>query len=142
MGEDKMPENNKYASPEQLRFAKVMSAGVKIGFVLLVVSFALYMAGVLKPLVPVDQVSHYWGLSAAAYAKATGTPTGWGWLKDAAKGDMLNYVGIVVLASVSIISTLAVLPIFGREGEKAHLLISALLIVVLLVSASNILAMH
>lgn len=134
-----MSEQNKYASEEQLRFAKVMSAGVKLGFVMLVVSFALYMTGVLQPLVPVDQVSHYWGLSAAEYAKATGTPTGWAWVKDIAKGDMLNYVGIVVLASASIASSLAILPLFARQGEKAHLIISILLILVLLVSASNIL---
>lgn len=139
MGEDGMPEKNRYAAPEQLRYAKVMSTGVKIGFVLLIVSFALYMGGVLKPLVPVDQISHYWGLSAAEYAKATGTPTGWAWVKDAFKGDMLNYVGIIVLASVSIFSTLTVLPLFARRGEKAHLIIAVLLIVVLLVSASNIL---
>jgi hypothetical protein len=56
-----------------------------------------------------------------------------------AKGDMLNLVGIVVLAGISIVSTLAVLPIFARRGEKALLIISVLLIVVLLVSASSIL---
>lgn len=134
-----MSEQNKYASEEQLRFAKVMSTGVKLGFVMLVVSFALYMSGVLQPLVPVDQISRYWGLSAAEYAKATGTPTGWAWVKDIAKGDMLNYVGIVVLASASIASSLAILPLFARQGEKAHLIISILLILVLLVSASNIL---
>ena len=134
-----MSEQNKYASEEQLRFARVMSAGVKLGFVMLVVSFALYMTGVLQPLVPVDQISRYWGLSAAEYAKATGTPTGWAWVKDIAKGDMLNYVGIVVLASASIASSLAILPLFARQGEKAHLIISILLILVLLVSASNIL---
>ena len=134
-----MSEQNKYASEEQLRFAKIMGVGVKLGFVMLVVSFALYMAGVLQPLVPVDQVSHYWGLSAAEYAKATGTPTGWAWVKDIAKGDMLNYVGIVVLASASVASSLAILPLFARQGEKAHLIISILLILVLLVSASNIL---
>lgn len=135
-----MTDPHKYASPEQLRYAKVLSAGVQVGFVLLVTSFLLYMAGVLKPLVPVDQVPKYWGLSAAEYVKATGTPTGWAWLKLIANGDMLNLVGIVVLASISAVSTLAVLPIFARRGEKAHVVISILLIVVLVVSASNILA--
>jgi len=134
-----MPENIKYSSPEQLRYARIMSIGVKIGFSLLVISFTLYMTGVLKPLVPVDQVSHYWSLSAAEYAKATGTPTGWGWVKDVVKGDIFNYVGIVVLAAVSIVSSLAVLPLFARQGERALLIISILLILVLLVSASNIL---
>lgn len=133
------PEENKYASAEQLRYANVMGAGVKIGFILLVVSFALYVTGVLKPLVPLDQVSRYWGLSAAEYVKATGTPTGWAWLTVIGKGDMLNYVGIVVLASTSIVSTLTLLSLFKRQGEKAHLIISALLIAVLMASAANLL---
>ncbi|HYP68038.1 MAG TPA: hypothetical protein VEP67_07260 [Thiobacillaceae bacterium] len=135
-----MTDPHKYASPEQLRYARVLGAGVQVGFVLLVVSFLLYMAGVLKPLVPLDQVPKYWGLSAAEYVKATGTPTGWAWLKLIAKGDMLNLVGIVVLAGISAVSTLAVLPIFTRRREKAHIVISILLIVVLVVSASNILS--
>lgn len=134
-----MPNTNKYASAEQLRYAKIMSIGVKIGFAILVVSFILYMSGVLKPLVAVSQIPHYWGLSAAEYAKATGTPTGWAWVVDVFKGDMMNYLGIVILASVPIFSTLAVLPMLAKSGDKKALAISILLILVLLVSASNIL---
>jgi ABC-type Na+ efflux pump permease subunit len=134
-----MNDPHKYASEEQLIYAKVLSIGVKIGFVLLVVTFGLYMGGVLKPLVPVHQLPQYWHLPVDQYVKATGTPTGWDWVKMIAKGDMLNLVGIVVLAGLSIVSTLAVLPIFARRGEKALLIISVLLIIVLVVSASSIL---
>lgn len=134
-----MTDPHKYASQEQLRYAKVLSIGVQAGFVILVVSFILYMAGMLTPLVPVDQLPKYWGLSAAEFAKATGMPTGWGWLAQIGKGDILNLLGIVVLASVSAVSTLAVLPIFAHRGEKAHVVISVLLVLVLAVSAANIL---
>ena len=132
-------EEHKYASLEQLRYAKVMGAGVKIGFILLVVSFALYVTGVLPPLVPLDQVPRYWGLSAADYVKATGTPTGWGWVTMVGKGDMLNYVGIAVLAGAAIFSTIALLPLFKRQRETAHLIIAVLLIAVLIASAANLL---
>jgi ABC-type Na+ efflux pump permease subunit len=134
-----MNDPHKYASEEQLIYAKVLSIGVKIGFVLLVVTFGLYMGGVLKPLVPVHQLPQYWHLPVDQYVKATGTPTGWDWVQMIAKGDMLNLVGIVVLAGISIVSTLAVLPIFARRGEKALVIISVLLIIVLVVSASSIL---
>jgi ABC-type Na+ efflux pump permease subunit len=134
-----MNDPHKYASEEQLMYAKVLSIGVKVGFVLLVVTFGLYMGGVLKPLVPVHQLPKYWHLPVDQYVKATGTPTGWAWVKMIAKGDMLNLVGIVVLAGISIVSTLAVLPMFARRGEKALLIISVLLIIVLVVSASSIL---
>jgi ABC-type Na+ efflux pump permease subunit len=134
-----MDDSHKYTSEEQLLYAKVLSIGVKVGFVLLVVSFGLYMFGVLKPLIPIHQMPKDWHLPVREYVKATGTPTGWEWVKMIAKGDMLNLVGIVVLAGISIVSTLALLPIFARRGEKALLIISILLIMVLLVSASSIL---
>ncbi|HTY99825.1 MAG TPA: hypothetical protein VMB75_08325, partial [Rhodocyclaceae bacterium] len=130
---------HKYASIEQLRYARVLGRGVQVGFILLVVSFLLYVFGVLAPLVPVTELPKYWGLSAAEFAKATGSPTGWAWLRDIGKGDVLNLFGIVVLASVSAVSTLAVLPIFLRRGEKAHVAIALLLVVVLAVSAADIL---
>lgn len=134
-----MTDSNKYASPEQLRYAKVLSLGVQAGFVILVVCFILYLTGILVPLVPVDQLPKYWGLSAAEFAKATGTPTGWAWLAQVSKGDMANLLGIVVLASVSAVSTLAVSPIFARRGDRAHVAISLLLVLVLAISAANIL---
>jgi hypothetical protein len=134
-----MNDPNKYASEEQLRYAKVLAAGVKLGFVLLVVTFGLYMGGVLKPLVPVHELPKYWHLPVDQYVKVTGTPTGWAWVKMIAKDDMLNLVGIIVLAGASIASTLAILPIFYRHGERVLFALSILLVVVLLVSASGIL---
>jgi ABC-type Na+ efflux pump permease subunit len=136
-----MTDPNKYASPEQLRYAKVLGVGVQIGFVMLVISFLLYVFGVLQPLVPLDQLPKYWGLSASEFVKATHTPTGWSWLPLVGKGDMLNLVGIAVLAGLSGVSSAAVLPIFAKRRETALLVITLLQIVVLAVSASNILAM-
>lgn len=134
-----MDDPHKYASPEQIRYARVLSRGVQAGFALLVVSFFLYMTGILAPLVPVDQLPNYWGLSAAEFAKATGTPTGWNWVAQIAKGDMLNLLGIVVLASISAVSTLAVLPLFARRNDIAHAVMAVLLVLVLAVSAANVL---
>jgi hypothetical protein len=134
-----MTEPNKYASPEQLRYARVLSLGVQAGFVILVATFILYLSGILVPLIPVDQLPKYWGLSAAEFAKATGSPTGWAWLAQVAKGDVANLLGIVVLASISMVSTLAVLPTFARRGDRLHVVIAILLVLVLAVSAANIL---
>lgn len=135
-----MTDSSKYASPEQLRYAKVLGIGVRTGFVLLVVSFALYMSGILHPLVPITEIPKYWGLPADEFVKATHTPTGWAWLSQIWKGDMLNLVGVAVLAGISIISTLSILPIFARNRERLQIIISVLLVLVLVISASNILA--
>lgn len=135
-----MNDPNKYASPEQLRYAKVLGVGVIAGFVMLVGSFFLYVTGILKPLVPISEIPKYWSLPADQFVKVTHSPTGWAWVTEIGKGDILNLVGIAVLASISIISTLAVLPIFARARERMQIVISVLLVAVLVVAASNVLA--
>ena len=132
-------EAPQYASAEQLRYAAVLSIGVQAGFVMLVVSFVLYVSGVLAPLIPVAELPKYWGLSAAEFAKATGSPTGWHWITQLDKGDILNLLGVVVLASISAVSTLALLPFFGRRHDRLHLVISILLVAVIAVSAADVL---
>ena len=130
----------RYASPEQLRYALVLGAGVRLGFVLLLVTFFLYLSGLLEPLIPVDQLPRYWGLPVDEFVRATGTPTGWGWLAQLARGDLLNLAGIAVLAGVSAIASVSVLPVFARQREIAHLAICVLQIVVLAAAASGILS--
>lgn len=132
-------ESNRYALPEQLRYAGVLETCTRAGFLVLALSFILYMLGILRPLVPLDRLPQYWGLPVDQFVKATHTPTGWGWLSMIGNGDTLNLVGISVLAAGSLFSTLAVLPIFGRRGERALFAIALLQLIVLLLSASNVL---
>jgi hypothetical protein len=127
------------APPEELRYAGVLRACVGAGFVLLALSFLLYMLGAPTPRVPMDQLPQYWGLSAAQFVKATHAPTGWGWLALLRNSDMLNLVGIAVLAAAPILSSLAVLPMLARRGDFALFAIALLQIVVLAVSGSNLL---
>lgn len=134
-----MDTPSKYASPEELRYAKVLDVSVKVGLGLLILSFAAYLSGILPPHIPFDQLPKYWGLPVKEFVKATNTPTGWGWLSLIDKGDMVNLVAIAFMAGVSAICSVAVLPIFARQGEKAHLIIAALQILVLVLAASNIL---
>jgi hypothetical protein len=134
-----MDTSSKYASSEELRYAKVLDIGVKAGFVLLVLSFATYLTGILPPHVAFDQLPMYWGLPVSEFVKATNTPTGWGWLRLIAEGDIVNLVVIAYMAGLSAICCLAVLPIFARRGEKVQLVLAVLQIVVLVLAASDIL---
>lgn len=131
---------NRYAAPEQLRYAAVLEAAVRVGFALLVVSFLLYLAGIPRPQVPLDELPRYWGLPVQEYVKATHTPTGWAWLALLGRSDMLNLLGVAVLASASALGTLAVLPSFARRRERALWAIALLQLVVLALSASNLLS--
>jgi hypothetical protein len=137
-----MEEPSRYAPPEQLRYARVLGACVHLGFVLLVLSFVLYMLGIPPPRVPVDKLPQYWGLPVDQFIKVTRLPTGWAWLGMTHNSDMRSLTGIAVLAGASAVSSLAVLPIFTRRRELALLAIVLLQLIVLVITASNVLAGH
>jgi hypothetical protein len=118
----------------------VLSVAVRAGFALLVLTFLMYMLGIQQPLVSVDQLPNYWGLPLRQFVKATHTPTGWAWFALLGKSDMLNLIGIAALAATPAFSCLAILPALARNREFALFWIALLQIVVLVVSASNVLA--
>lgn len=112
-------------------YARWLETGVRIAFALLVASFALYVFGVLEPLVPIVELVRLWHLPADRYVAATGAPTGWGWLKMLGKGDYLNFVGIALLATVSIICYARIVPALPR----LHAALALIQIAVLLAAA-------
>jgi len=81
-------------------------------------------------------------LLAVSQIAGAGTPTGSAWLALAHSSDMLNLVGIALLAAASALSSLAVLPMFVRRGGLALVAIARLQVIVLAASASNLLARH
>ena len=52
-----------YATEEQLLYAGILDVGMKIGFAILVVTFGLYMSGVMQPHIPVEELPKYWSMS-------------------------------------------------------------------------------
>jgi hypothetical protein len=55
------------------------------------------------------------------------------------KGDYLNYVGITILAGLTIICYLVILPILLRKKDMPYLVIAIIEVAVLLLAASGIL---
>ena len=64
---------------------------------------------------------------------------GWSWLHRVGKGDYLNFVGIAVLAGLTIVCYLAIIPSFQRKQDKAFLMIAIAEVLVLTLAASGIL---
>ncbi len=124
---------------EQLIYAKVLDLGMKIGLLSLIISFIIYLTGILDPFIPVKDLPKYWGLSVHQYLEATGIKPGWTWLRVLDKGDFLNFLGIAFLAGVTIVCYLAVIPIFIRKKDWTYTIIAILEVLVLLLAASGIL---
>lgn len=143
-----MATKNFPAPPEeQMIYAAWLEKGMLVGLVLLVISFSLYLFGILDPVVPVDQLARYWTLPAADYVAAVNRDflqmetalVGWTWLKLISKGDFLNFLPIAILSGASILCYLAMVPVFWKKKDKAYLLMSIAEILILLLAASGLL---
>ena len=67
-------------------------------------------------------------------------PTGWAWVGMLDKGDFLNFVGIAILAGVTILCYLAIVPTLLRKKDNAYLAMALVEVLVLALAASGILA--
>jgi hypothetical protein len=133
---------------EQLVYAKVLEIGMYIGLVILFITFGLYVSRAVAPAVPLEQVSNYWSHGVHEYLEAVNDdflqmehpPTGWAWVTMLGKGDFLNFVGIAILAGITILCYLAIVPTLLRKKDNAYLVMSILEVLVLALAASGILA--
>ncbi|MDI6736664.1 MAG: hypothetical protein QME42_10835 [bacterium] len=132
-------DKKQYATPEQLVYANILEAGMRIGFVLLIVTFALYVFGVIPPQIPLTEISNYWCMSAEEYLQAAHLPTGWGWVNLLGKGDMLNFIGIAFLSTVTIFCFIRILPILFKKKDMVYGVIVLAEVLVLILAASGIL---
>jgi hypothetical protein len=133
---------------EQFLYAHVLGVGMYIGLVILFVTFALYVTGIMAPAVPLDQVSQYWHLGVEEYLHAVNQDflhkdhplTGWAWVGMLGKGDFVNFLGIAILAGITIICYLAIVPALLRQKDNAYVSMVLIEVVVLALAASGILA--
>ena len=127
------------ATEEQLAYAKLLDAGMKAGLLLLVITFIIYLTGILTPHVPVNDLPKYWAMPVAKYLAATQIPHGWAWLGMVGKGDFLNFIGIAFLAGVTIICYLRIIPILFRKKDGIYAVLAIVEVLVLALAASGVL---
>jgi hypothetical protein len=116
---------------EQHVYARWLDAGTRIGMLLLLASFAIYVFGLLDPHVPHAELVRLWSLPVERYIAATGAPTGWAWLQHLHKGDYLNFLGVAVFTTITVVCYARIIPILPR----LHAALAAIQIAVLLAAA-------
>jgi hypothetical protein len=131
--------NKMKASEEQLAYAKLLDLGMKSGLLMLVVSFIIYLSGILTPHIPVNDLPKYWAMPVKEYLKATDIHTGWSWIYLLGKGDFLNFMGIAFLSGVTIICYLRIIPILFRKKDTVYGVLAIIEVLVLVLAASGVL---
>ena len=127
------------ATEEQRAYATLLGYGMKTGLGMLVVTFLVYLSGLMPPHIPVEQLQNYWKLPVKEYLHATGIHPGWWWVTQLAKSDFLNFVGVAFLAGVTILCYLRIIPILLAKKDRVYATIAFVEVLVLSLAASGIL---
>ena len=125
--------------PEQIIYANLLLIGVWFGLFLLLVTYTIYLSGILPPHVPIAEVPGYWSIGVDEYLHETQAPHGWGWVSLLDKGDYLNYAGFAFLALTTIACYLVLMGAYIRSKDRMFSVICAIEIIILTVAASGIL---
>lgn len=132
--------NKMKPSEEQLSFASILQSISLGGLGILLVGFIVYLSGLLPTFVPASKIPQYWGLRVDEFVEKTGVPTGWHWVPLIHHGDMVAFIGIVILAATSLMAFIFILPTFVKKKDWAYSVIIALQIIVLLLAASGLIS--
>jgi hypothetical protein len=132
-------EKTTKAAEEQITYANILNTGMFIGLAIIVVTFIIYMLGILPSFISPHDIPQYWSMKSKDFIHMFGAPTGWGWVSFVGKGDYLNYVGIALLAGLTVLCYAAILPILMRKKDTPVIIIAILEIAVLVLAASGIL---
>ena len=128
-----------HASILQLRYARILSYGVRAAFAVMVVTFALYVFDIVPPHVSMSQLVTYLHEPAEAYTEGADVPQNWGWVLLLPASDFLNFIGIILLTALTIIAILILLPSFIKRKDWAYAVIVTVELLVLLTAASGLL---
>lgn len=127
------------ASEEQVTYANLLSYGTYIGLATMVTTFFLYVTKILEPVIPIEQLPHFWSMTAHEYMKEASLPQGWGWLNLVSHGDFINFIGIAFLAGLTIVAYLRIIPILLRKKDTPYVIMAVVEIAILVLAASGIL---
>jgi hypothetical protein len=127
---------------EQVRYAGVLDVAMKAGLAVLAASFAAYVFGLLPPHVPLDALPRVWSLPVGDYLRAARAGSGWHWLTQLGRGDMLTLGAIALLAGVSLPCLALLAADYARQRDWAYLAITLSLIAVLGAAASGLIGSH
>ncbi|HSQ78721.1 MAG TPA: hypothetical protein VLN91_07485 [Nitrospirota bacterium] len=127
------------ASEEQMAYAGVLNFGMWSGLALLIVTFFVYISGVLPTFVPINDLPKYWTMRVHDFNVSLHAPTGWGWLPLVGNGDYLNFIPIAILSGLTILCFLVILPILIKKKDTPYAVIAIAEVLVLALAASGLL---
>jgi hypothetical protein len=126
------------ATKEQVTYANRLFYGAWTSLALMVLTYLLYVSGIVSPHVPLEKIPALWSQPVGVYLHDGNVPHGWGWVALIGQGDFMNFIGIVLLAGMTIICYIPLIPAYLKRGEKIFAFLALAEIIVLSIAASGI----
>ena len=126
------------APPEQITYANLLFYGSWGAIAILLITFFVYVSGVFESYIPINEISQYWSMPVSQYVHEANIPIGWGWATLLGKGDFLNFIGIVLLAGMTIVCFIVILPYYIKQKDIPFMVLIILEVLVLCLGASGI----
>ena len=135
-----MDKNNTVSpSEEQMRYADLLRILSRSGLVFLIGGFFIYVSGLVPVITPLEQVPNLLQLRATDFIRETGMPTGWDWINNLGKGEVISNLGVLYLSFATIICFLAILPIAVKKRDISYTTIIIMEIIILILATCGIL---
>ena len=126
--------------PEQIRYARLLELGARLGLGVLVLAFVAYLSGLLDAHVAPERLPEVWSLPVGQYLARTHQSPGWHSLLEWQFGDIASLWGIAILSTCSVVCLLALVPGYWRRGDRLFSLVCLAQAAVILLAASGWLA--
>ncbi|MEF3697070.1 DUF1634 domain-containing protein [Desulfolutivibrio sp.] len=123
---------------EQVLYANMLFYGCWSGLAIMIVTYLIYAFGILEPHVPMEVVTSAWFKPVQEYLTVGQVPVGWGWATLLNKGDFLNFLGIVLLAGMTLVCYIPLIVAYLKKKDTLFAMIAVLEILVLAFAASGI----
>ncbi|GAB4402615.1 MAG: hypothetical protein OHK0048_20640 [Rhodoferax sp.] len=133
------PEDDSAQREDALRYAALLSGFTRVGLWVLLLGFAAYALGWTPAWVAPSALPELWSKPLAEYLAQSKAPVGWAWLAYLGRGDMLNLLGIAILAGASVPPLLGLLLLYLRRRDWLYAGLCAALVGVLMLAASGVL---
>jgi hypothetical protein len=123
---------------ENILYADILFWGCWGGLALMAVTYILYATGLMTPHVPLETITVLWSKPVKVYLEQGHVPTGWGWVVLLGKGDFINFLGIVLLAGLTVVAFIPLIPTYLKKGEPVFAILALLEVLVLVAAASGL----
>jgi len=129
-----------HASKVQLTYATVLSWTSTLGIIFIVAGYLVYVFQLLPTAVTPAEIAMQWHLRASEFHKAVPVPSGWDWVSQLGRSDVLSYASIVYLSSVTMICLAVIIPLFFKGKDRIYTIITILQVLVLVFAATGIIS--